>query len=304
MPKTIYFPICQLITFLFFLFAPLFQMAQAPPDSLSGEELRVWLKTNWYDGQHTTLGYDGVNGARSYMYNIIDNHNDTVTCVYSGHKEYRAYDLTRAAGTSGMTPINCEHSIPQSYFAYLEPMKSDIHHLYPTYQNWNSTRSNHPFGEIEDNTTEKWMYLTTDQTGIPSSDIELWSEFKSGIFEPREDHKGNLARAIFYFYTMYPTEAGVLDQIGDPAMLYQWHLDDPVDAIELTRNNDIEYYQGNRNPYVDYPNSVAAAFGFSTPGSEVFISEYIEGASYNKAIEIANHSNASINLLRWCKSTH
>ena len=224
--------------------------AQTPPDSLSGEDLRAWLKTNWYDGLHNTLGYDGVNGARSYMYNIIDNHDDSVACVYSGFKKYRMYDLTRAAATAGMTPINCEHSIPQSFFSSQEPMKSDIHHLYPTYQNWNSTRQNFPFAEITDAQTTKWMYLDSSQTFAPGSNIELWSEFKSGQFEPREDHKGNLARAVFYFYTMYPTEAGNLSLLGDINTFYDWHINDSPDALEYQRDDDIFLYQGNANPYL------------------------------------------------------
>jgi len=39
--------------------------AQIPPDNLSGEELRTWLKQNWYDGEHNELGYSE---ARRKMY--------------------------------------------------------------------------------------------------------------------------------------------------------------------------------------------------------------------------------------------
>ncbi|MEL6864912.1 MAG: endonuclease [Bacteroidota bacterium] len=242
-------------------------MAQSLPDSLSGSALRTWLKANYYDGAHTTLGYDGVNGARSYMYNIIDNKMDSVTCVYGGHKEYRVFDLTRAAGTSGMTPINCEHTIPQSFFSAAEPMKSDIHHLFPTYQNWNSTRQNFPFADIDDNLTTKWMIQTTDQTTIPSSDIDLYSEFYSSTFEPPEAHKGNLARSIFYFYAMYPTEAGNMSLVGDSCMFYQWHLNDPIDNDEEQRNEDVLLYQGNENPFISNPEWIVRAWDFGTNAS-------------------------------------
>ncbi len=80
--------------------------------------------------------------------------------------------------------------------------------------------------------------------------------------------KGNVARAIFYFYTMYPTQAGSINDIvsdGDLDVLYQWHLDDPVDGAEITRNNRAEERQGNRNPYIDYPDAVASAWGFTPP---------------------------------------
>lgn len=242
-------------------------IAQSLPDSLSGSALRTWLKANYYDGFHTTLGYDGTNGARSYMYNIIDNKMDSVTCVYGGHREYRAFDLTRAGGTSGMTPINCEHTIPQSFFSAAEPMKSDIHHLFPTYQNWNSTRQNFPFVDIDDNLTTKWMLETTDQSALPTSDIDLYSEFYNSTFEPPEAHKGNLARSIFYFYAMYPTEAGNMSLVGDSCLFYQWHLNDPIDADEEQRNEDVLLYQGNENPFISHPDWIVRSWDFGTNAS-------------------------------------
>lgn len=227
-----------------------------PPSNLEGESLKSWLKANYFDGRHNTLGYTA---ARRYMYNYIDNKNNTITGVYSG------YQVSWQAGGTGTNPapINCEHVVPQSFFGQAEPMKSDIHHLFPTYQNWNSTRSNHPFAEIPDNQTAKWMYLSNDQTSIPSNNIDSYSEYYASQFEPREDHKGNIARAVFYFYTMYPTQAGNISSVGDLNTLYQWHLADPVDAAELERNAMIENYQGDRNPYIDYPNAVARAWGFT-----------------------------------------
>ena len=247
------------ILFLAFLLtlAGLLTHAQTPPSNLNGEDLKTWLKQNYYDGKHQTLGYSV---ARKYLYNYIDNENGVITCVYSGVEVNSAYGGT----TTYPAPINCEHTVPQSYFGEADPMVSDIHHLYPTYENWNSTRSNHPFAEINDNTTEKWMYLNQSQTSIPTSNIDLYSEYANSTFEPREDHKGNVARSIFYFYTMYPTQAGNISQIGDINMFYQWHLNDPVDAEELERNGQIETYQGDRNPYIDYPELVARAWNFTT----------------------------------------
>jgi hypothetical protein len=187
-------------------------------------------------------------------------------------------------------------------------MVSDIHHLFPTYGNWNSTRSNYPFAEITDSQTQKWMANSSEQTSVPTSNISAYSEYASQKFEPREDQKGNTARAIFYFYTMYPTQAGAMSQVGDINVLYQWHLQDPVDAAEISRNNKIEQYQGDRNPYIDYPQSVATAWNLSgggtgggtnppvVTGSELFISEYIEGSSNNKGLEIYNPTSSSVNL--------
>ena len=291
---------------LFFVSFTFSVTAQTPPSNLSGVALRTWFKQNYHTGKHTTLGYST---ARRYMYNNIDNKNNSITCVYSGFVQPWTYGGT---GTNPM-PINCEHTVPQSFFGEAEPMVSDLHHLFPTYSNWNSTRSNYPFADINDSQTEKWMYNSSSQTSVPSSSINAYSEYANQKFEPREDQKGNTARAIFYFYTMYPTQAGSMSQIGDINVLYQWHLQDPVDAAEIARNNKIQQYQGDRNPYIDYPQSVAIAWNLSggntgggttgggttpptTTTSDLFISEYIEGSSNNKAIEIYNPTSSSVNL--------
>lgn len=129
---------------LFFLLIIQNSYSQTPPADLNGEALRTWLKQNFYDGNHTQLGYTT---ARMRMYNYIDNNNNTITGVYSGYQVSWAYGGT---GTNP-DPINCEHTVPQSFFGSVEPMKSDIHHLFPTYKNWNSTRSNYPLTDIDDN---------------------------------------------------------------------------------------------------------------------------------------------------------
>ena len=36
-------------------------------------------------------------------------------------------------------------------------------------------------------------------------------------------------------------------------MLFKWNREDPVDQWEIERNNRIEKYQGNRNPFIDHP---------------------------------------------------
>ncbi|WP_299452052.1 endonuclease [uncultured Microscilla sp.] len=230
--------------------------AQTPPSNLDGASLRSWLKANYYEGKHHTLGYTE---ARRKMYNYIDNKNSKISGVYSGYAKSWSYGGT----STNPDPINCEHTVPQSFFGKAEPMKSDIHHLFPTYKNWNSVRSNYAFAEIDDNQTTQWMRHTSSQSSRPSSGINEYSEYANGKFEPREDHKGNVARAVFYFFTMYPTQAGNITSVGNLNTLYQWHLDDPVDAAEIARNNAIEQYQGDRNPYIDQPHLVARAWGFT-----------------------------------------
>ncbi len=49
-------------------------------------------------------------------------------------------------------------------------------------------------------------------------------------------------------------------KLGKLCSLYQWHFDDPVDAFEIERNEEIFEFQGNRNPFIDNPDWVAAIY--------------------------------------------
>ena len=77
----------------------------------------------------TTLGY---NPARDTMYSVIDNYNGSVSCIYTD------FSVDLISGTDPSTTmyqggINCEHAWPQSMGASSEPMKSDLHHLFPVF---------------------------------------------------------------------------------------------------------------------------------------------------------------------------
>ncbi|SHI95201.1 Por secretion system C-terminal sorting domain-containing protein [Hymenobacter daecheongensis DSM 21074] len=238
-------------------------MPPAPAASLQGQALKTWLVQNWYDGKRVELSY---NSARGKMYNYVDNFQGRVTCVYSGYQETVRID-SASTNPGVVSNINCEHSIPQSWFNEVVRMRSDIHHLFPTVIQWNSDRGSDPFAEIPDAQTLKWMRGNTSQTTIPTSNIDEYSEDTNSEFEPREDHKGNLARAAFYFYTMHQGQTfdpgkDVITALANLNTLYQWHLADPVDARERERNRRVAKSQGNFNPYVAYPDLVARAWGF------------------------------------------
>ena len=75
------------------------------------------------------------------------------------------------------------------------------------------------------------------------------------VFEPRDQQKGDTARALLYFYTVYG-RVGSTDTSNfklEEATLHAWNQADPVDATERQRNDAIFAAQGNRNPFVDHP---------------------------------------------------
>jgi hypothetical protein len=214
---------------------------------------------------HKTLGYDI---ARAKMYGDCDNQGSTVTCVYGGYVvAHPSGNTATKINLPNGKIINAEHTIPQSFFNEDDPMVSDMCHLFPTYETWNSVRSNFPFSEIPDAQTTQWhLLLNAATSSIPSSNIGAYSEAKSGTYEPREIQKGNTARAIFYFYTVYEdimnnTYNHPITDVASIQTLYNWHIQDPVTAADIARNDCIKTSQGNGNPYIDHPEWVAQAFG-------------------------------------------
>ncbi len=240
--------------------------------SMTCAEMRQFIRNTYYTPFHTSLGYDE---ARRKMYGVCDNQGGTVTCVYGGYVANHPANSTATSVTSGSTLIlNAEHTVPQSFFDQIEPLRGDMHHLFPTVVEWNGDRSNFPFAEIPDNQTNKWEKdLNTEVIGtIPSSNINDYSEYRTGTsYEPREVQKGNTARAIFYFYTVYESQMNntygqPITTVGDVQTLYNWHVQDPATAADVTRNNCIAGFQGNGNPFIDDPSLVAKAFLGSSAG--------------------------------------
>lgn len=150
--------------------------------------------------------------------------------------------------------INVEHTVAQSWFKgrhYFNVGKADLHHLYPTDSRANSMRGNFAFGDVN---TIKNSPKCFDED---RQDISTESKLGSGggrelVFEPPAKHKGNVARAIFYFAVRYDFPIPAAQE----TTLRRWNKLDPVDQSEVERNNAIEKIQGNRNPFIDHPEYV------------------------------------------------
>ncbi len=220
--------------------------------TLTGKELLDSLAANFKP--QTTLPY-GV--ARDTLYSKVFMKNDSVSCIYSGHTVYLdpTQDPTQYVYQNGTSNgINAEHGYPQSKGADLEPARSDMHHLYPSRIAVNGARQSFPLAEVPDPSTQKWFYLNNTLTSTPTQNKDLYSESGSTSFEPRESSKGDLARAIFYFYTMYKPEADAADpnffnlQLTD---ICNWHTSDPIAADEYQRTWKIAPHQhGKVNPFI------------------------------------------------------
>ena len=221
------------------------------PD-LSGDELFDALREDYKPSNVLSFG-----NSRDTLFSKIDSKDNILTCVYSGHSIELDpnEDPTQSAYQNGAaTGINTEHTYPQSMGAESGNAKSDMHHLFPTRSPVNSARGNDPFAEIPDEETVSWFYLADSQNEIPTEDIDLYSEDIKNGFEPREDHKGDVARAMFYFYTMYREEANAANpNYFEQQMetLCNWHYQDPVDEKEWNRNQMIAKYQDDKeNPFI------------------------------------------------------
>ncbi len=195
--------------------------------------------------------------ARDYMFTVLDNFDDSVTCVYTGFRIFLYHNSNTPRSDAYYRGINTEHTWPRSKGARHEGPLSDLHHLFPTRIDVNEDRSNYPFDEIPDRLTDVWYWKDIQLHSIPTTRIQEYSELDvfsgMGRFEPREDHKGNVARAMFYFYTMYRSLADQDDPYffaDQKFVLRRWNLMDPVDSLEIRRTRLIARFQGNVNPFV------------------------------------------------------
>ncbi len=176
--------------------------------------------------QTTSLSYKK---ARQKMFSFLDNNEGEVCGVYTG-------TCVETLGIPNHLVMNTEHTWCQSWGAD-GIKKTDLHHLFPVMSRVNSRRGNKPFCYVS---KASWIgggsKYGKDSQGTP-------------CFEPRNDHKGDAARALFYFAIRY----GFSIADRDENVLRLWHRQDPVSSKERDRNEQIFEIQGNRNPFIDHP---------------------------------------------------
>ena len=166
------------------------------------------------------------------------------------------YDGCSMNGTwDGGKTYNREHTWPQSKGANQSiPMGHDMQSVRPTSVAVNSDRGNTAYGESSG-------YYDPDEVRINNS---LYSASNLGTY------RGDAARVIIYDYVVYGEAGGnksslyngnaqLLNKLGSSGVfesipvLLKWHMSDPISLTEMVRNDGAQDYQGNRNPFIDYP---------------------------------------------------
>ncbi|MBO4606350.1 MAG: endonuclease [Prevotella sp.] len=187
--------------------------------------------------------------------------------MYSGITDFTfVTDQDRGSGGNKEGQFyNREHSFPNSWFGgKVQPMYTDLHHMYPTDKLVNNKRGNNPFGE-----TKGEMFTSAE--GFSKLGACTYPGYDGVVFEPNDEYKGDFARTYFYMVTCYEEKLPdwyanysdvkpTLDGTMYPGfsgwqleMLMKWAAQDPVSEKEINRNNAVYDIQNNRNPFIDYP---------------------------------------------------
>ncbi len=227
--------------------------------NLTGQSLYNGLR-NLID-TNTNSSYTG---SKTQLFQTVDtNGNGTVTCVYTG----KVYTINSSYNGGG--DPNTEHTYAQSWFTSAEESvkKADLHHLFITDSTVNSSRGNLPLTAVANHGSATVYYNSTPRQsyrGNSSGGIQ--------VFEPADQFKGNIARALLYFNTRYTSQSLTQQNVNMLPVLLQWHIQDPPDAAELTRNTRVYNFQSNRNPFIDHPEFVARIWGGSAAEDDILLS--------------------------------
>ena len=223
-------------------------------NGLSGEALRAELHNIIKD--HQSFSYTTT---KTILREADEDYNnpDNIILVYTGNS------IDKFDFASNFEPDfwNREHVWPKSHGdfdagdPFEVPAYTDAHNLKPVDHSMNTLRGEKDFengGDVVFNGSSLTDCFSTNST-----------------FEPRNEVKGDIARMIFYMDLRYEGGSGepnlvVVEglttypnpQIGSLSTLLEWHEQDPPDAFEKRRNDVIFKWQGNRNPFIDYPEFV------------------------------------------------
>ncbi len=219
---------------------------------------------------HTTYPYTSSGTDVWDILKVADrdpNDATKVIGIYSGFSMDAAAEYNSGSGWSR------EHVWAKSRgdFGTSSGAGTDCHHIAAEDVSTNSARNNRNFdwGDLY-YTDAGGSYSGATQSKIGDSGNWIW--------EPRDSKKGDVARMILYMVVRYEgvggepdlelTETLLINTDKSPlhakqSVLLEWHNLDPVSSEEEARNEVIYGYQGNRNPFIDYPEYVCKIWGGS-----------------------------------------
>lgn len=177
---------------------------------------------------------------------------------------------------------NREHTWPQSKGANKEiPMGYDMQSVRPASTEVNSDRGSTAYGETG-------TYYDPNEISISNP-----------YYKPTNlgTYRGDAARVILYDYlvygkvgsyqnAMYNGKAQLLDKLGkngvfeSVAVILKWHMQDPPSLTEMVRNDGAQSYQGNRNPFIDFPEIAVEILGSKVTTYTVSVSNITMWPSY------------------------
>lgn len=254
---------------------PLWAMAESMPagyyDRINGKhdaELKSTLSA--CIRKHTVIPYGSGAGSTWGVFFYSDR-DDNGYCIDMYCDSWQKLSSPGAVASG----CNIEHSFAKSWWGGTKnDAYKDCYHLNPSNSVANSSRSNYPLGvpttDIKD--PEKTGSLRVGKATYEGE--TFW------VFEPKDEYKGDFARAYFYMATCYGEElTWRLDNkdVGSKyamrndsylefrdweiQVLLQWHRQDPVSEKELKRMDAVSDFQHNRNPFIDYPCLVEFIWG-------------------------------------------
>lgn len=200
----------------------------------------------------------------AFFHTDRDPESNEVLDMYSNNHRY--FDPEHP--TASVDGFDIEHMLPKSWWGGdVNPAYCDLFHLVPGDYSANRSKSNHAPGYPSDSTFNNGSFVTGSGAAYGLQ----------RVFCPADEYKGDFARAYFYIAACYGDSLTWVTT-GEPGVamtnegwqefrpwlrdiLLEWHRLDPVSEKEKKRAIEVNKIQGNRNPFIDYPDLVEYIWG-------------------------------------------
>ena len=274
----------------------------AQVNTSSAEQLRCTLHLTIRG--HTAYPYSGSGTNTWTILETAQANPDNPNQVLDVYRNRLYTAVADRAGTGSGLTYNREHTWPNSLgfpsqtgnLGLPNAPYTDTHMLYLSDTQWNADRSNSPYGNCP--VAASCGERTTEANGGFGGGSGVYpgnsNWVNNNTFETWNHRKGDVARAVMYMAIRYeggtdPTSGqaepnleltdnralivgssnyNVPAYMGLLSDLLAWHAADPPDAAEVARNDVIQTFQGNRNPFIDHPEwATLALFQSSNPAT-------------------------------------